>query len=369
MNASNMLKSVAKGLVKEVEDFVIPVKLQQAYKGYRLHDTTLSDARVDLDFLITLARLADHIYLTGTKAAHSGENTPFAISLRHQLGELFQNYMQLFRFDAATGLMFETMGPFGAVVASAVPPGLERLPAGKRPVARPRYRLFIVFRGTVPAVGDLYLDDISTDFKSALPKVRNTVGNRDGDVARGFHNTYVSCRTVVVEQLIPRAMGVLNDWHAKFLRGAGPKGGAAGIPRRLGPSDVELYVVGHSLGGAVATLCAYDVACRRPEYNPVLVTFGSPAVGDIDFAIGFNKVMVEQNKYHPKARCLRSIRVEARTAGGARDVVAATDALPNYIHVNSRLPLTTVEGVTSRFGAHSMTDSYTASLKAQKAGK
>ncbi|HET6576195.1 MAG TPA: lipase family protein [Fimbriiglobus sp.] len=364
MNLPSALKVVTKGLAKEIEDFVVPVKLQQMYKGYQLRDVTLPETRMDLDFLVTLAELADHIYLTGTKAAHSAEGSPFGISLRHQLGELFQNYMQLFRFDATTGLVIETMGPFGAVVASAVPPGLERVPVAGRSAAPPRYRLFVVFRGTVPAVGDLYLDDLSTDAKTVLWKARNTVGNKDGDVARGFHNTYVSCRSVVVGQLIPRAMRILSDWQAKFLKESAPKGRVAGAPRRLGPADVQLYVVGHSLGGAVATLCAYDIACRLPAYNPVLVTFGSPAVGDIDFAIGFNKVMVERNRYHPQAKCLRSIRVEARTNSGDRDPVTATDVLPNYIHVNSRLPLTAGSGITSRFGAHSMTDSYTAALKA-----
>ena len=115
MGLGDAMKSVVQG----VETYLIPVKLQQLYKGYQLRDRSLGDTGMPVDFLITLAQLAKHIYLTGTNSAHSKEDTPFAISLRTELGVLFQNYMQLNRFDAATGLFFETRGPFGAVVASA----------------------------------------------------------------------------------------------------------------------------------------------------------------------------------------------------------------------------------------------------------
>ena len=175
MSFGDSLRSAAQGLQKSVvqgvETYLIPVRLQQLYKGYQVRDRTLGETRMPVDFLITLAQLAKHIYLTGTKAAHGKEDTPFAISLRTQLGVLFQNYMQLFRFGAATGLAFETRGPFGAVLSSAVPPGLERVRVkGRTHPSQARYRLFIVFRGTVPAIGDLYTDDLSTDAKAAAPE-------------------------------------------------------------------------------------------------------------------------------------------------------------------------------------------------------
>ncbi|MGG6311474.1 lipase family protein [Paenibacillus macerans] len=52
--------------------------------------------------------------------------------------------------------------------------------------------------------------------------------------------------------------------------------------RRL-PENKTLYVTGHSLGGALATLCALDIAANT-ERVPVLFTFGSPRTGDPDFA-------------------------------------------------------------------------------------
>ena len=264
MDFGNALKSAARSVkdavVQETETYLIPVKLQQLYKGYKLRDTTLGRIGMPIDFLVTLAQLSDHIYLTGTKAAHSREDSPFAISLRAQLGEMFQNYMQLDRFDAATGLAFETRGPFGAVIASAVPPGLEAVPVkGSVHPDEARYRLFIVFRGTVPAIGDLYTDDLSTDAKTAAPKLVNSLGNRAGEVARGFFNTYVSCRSRVVERLLPRGLAFLNARYREFAGATSGKATASAARRyapRLPTHRVELYVVGHSLGGAVATLCA-----------------------------------------------------------------------------------------------------------------
>ena len=106
---------------------------------------------------------------------------------------------------------------------------------------------------------------------------------------------------------------------------------------------------------------AYDLACRFPHYNPVLVTFGSPPVGNIDFAIDFSKVMVERNEYHPQTRYLRSIRIIAQTGDGKLDYVSALPShLPNYIHVNSRMLVPSSAG--SRWGAHSIRNSYIPAL-------
>jgi triacylglycerol lipase len=52
--------------------------------------------------------------------------------------------------------------------------------------------------------------------------------------------------------------------------------------RRL-PQDKPLYVTGHSLGGALASLCAVDIAANTPFVSPHLYTFASPRTGDPAF--------------------------------------------------------------------------------------
>lgn len=55
------------------------------------------------------------------------------------------------------------------------------------------------------------------------------------------------------------------------------------------PSGKNLYITGHSLGAALATLCAVDIAANIAVRTPILVTFGSPRVGDPAFAKACSK--------------------------------------------------------------------------------
>ncbi|MEK4511335.1 lipase family protein [Paenibacillus sp. FSL K6-2524] len=57
---------------------------------------------------------------------------------------------------------------------------------------------------------------------------------------------------------------------------------------KLSPSKT-LYITGHSLGGALATLCAIDIAANTHYTSPNLFTYGSPRVGDPAFAKVFSK--------------------------------------------------------------------------------
>lgn len=51
----------------------------------------------------------------------------------------------------------------------------------------------------------------------------------------------------------------------------------------------SVTVTGHSLGGALATLCAVDVQYNFPSIAIELYTFGSPRVGNSGFAKSFNE--------------------------------------------------------------------------------
>ena len=62
-------------------------------------------------------------------------------------------------------------------------------------------------------------------------------------------------------------------------------------------SSPQIYCTGHSLGGALATLAAYDIS-RAMEWvaKPVKVicyTFGAPRIGNYAFAETYNKLVPE----------------------------------------------------------------------------
>lgn len=54
--------------------------------------------------------------------------------------------------------------------------------------------------------------------------------------------------------------------------------------RKLSASGKRLFVTGHSLGGALATLSAPDITANTRFTHPVVYTFGAPRVGDPAFA-------------------------------------------------------------------------------------
>lgn len=68
----------------------------------------------------------------------------------------------------------------------------------------------------------------------------------------------------------------------------------------LDPS-LPLYITGHSLGGALATLAALDIATYMPFQGPIVYTFGAPRVGDPAFVKAYNYTVPLhwrfQNKY------------------------------------------------------------------------
>jgi putative lipase involved disintegration of autophagic bodies len=56
------------------------------------------------------------------------------------------------------------------------------------------------------------------------------------------------------------------------------------------PSGANVTVVGHSLGAAVATLLAFDLAANT-TFVPTLYTLASPRVGDLTFSQVFNHIV------------------------------------------------------------------------------
>jgi len=111
----------------------------------------------------------------------------------------------------------------------------------------------VAFRGT-SSTNEWVADAMASQVR--YPFVKNA-----GSTHRGFTNMYDSARKGI--------FGLMD-----------------GVPK-----DKTIYVTGHSLGGALAALCALDLAANAGFRNPVVYTFGSPRAGDPAFRKAFgNKV-------------------------------------------------------------------------------
>eukprot|EP00475_Leptophrys_vorax_P020857 TRINITY_DN2860_c0_g1_i2.p1 TRINITY_DN2860_c0_g1~~TRINITY_DN2860_c0_g1_i2.p1 ORF type:complete len:203 (-),score=59.85 TRINITY_DN2860_c0_g1_i2:588-1196(-) len=55
----------------------------------------------------------------------------------------------------------------------------------------------------------------------------------------------------------------------------------------------EVRITGHSLGGALATIMALDVTLNYQLPNVKLMSFGSPRVGNYEFAVAFNRTSIQ----------------------------------------------------------------------------
>ncbi|KAK1870119.1 hypothetical protein I4F81_012581 [Pyropia yezoensis] len=102
----------------------------------------------------------------------------------------------------------------------------------------------------------------------------------------GFLRGYASVREPLLAELSALTGGLGRDW--------------------------EVFFTGHSLGGALATLAAADVAARHPGGRPpVLYSFGQPKVGDAAFGAAVDALL-------PAAfRVVNDVDVVARAPAGS----------------------------------------------------
>jgi hypothetical protein len=94
----------------------------------------------------------------------------------------------------------------------------------------------------------------------------------------------------------------------------------------------SLTICGHSLGGALATLLALDVAANTNFKNPTIYTYASPRTGDALFAHTYNQVV--PNTY----------RIANRV-----DIVPKLPLPPLYEHVAGLYELNSITLIPPRF--------------------
>ncbi|CAE7813559.1 unnamed protein product, partial [Symbiodinium sp. KB8] len=126
--------------------------------------------------------------------------------------------------------------------------------------------LELAFRGTDRIANWL------TNFTTSL--VPCEVGSQAGMVHQGFQKAYLSLRTVLLDKI--------RDCLKEH-----------GLTQR---ASLLLRVTGHSLGGALAMLCAYDFA-HNYGWEAWCVTWGTPRLGDAAFAAAFQRLVPRMARF------------------------------------------------------------------------
>jgi len=119
-------------------------------------------------------------------------------------------------------------------------------------IASNRYSI-LAFRGTSTSV------DWVHDFKAQ--QMEFTPTKNVGNTHKGFTDIYLALREQIFELLT------------------------------LLKRDRPLFITGHSLGGALATLAAIDIATNSDYTTPIVYTFGAPRVGDPTFVKAYNSTV------------------------------------------------------------------------------
>jgi triacylglycerol lipase len=115
-------------------------------------------------------------------------------------------------------------------------------------------RVVLVFRGTEPTSPKDWLTNTKLPLVEAL----------GGKVHEGFWQDWRDLEDLVVEQVT-----------------------------RLRDRNQELWITGHSLGGALSVLAALTLVTQDQRVNGVY-TFGAPRVGDTDFSNSYNSYLQAQ---------------------------------------------------------------------------
>jgi hypothetical protein len=190
----------------------------------------------------------------------------------------------------------------------------------------------------------IYANDLATDLNFGLPPKEVSIGlvcqaDGTGDIAialRGTEGIPEWIHDAVFLQVpcpfLPGSGHTDDGFTAMYSSmrvGVAP--GSMTVVQALATLTLPIPITsvticGHSLGGALATLLALDVAANTSFNDPTVYTFASPRTGDSVFASTFNQVV--KNSY----------RVANRM-----DIVPKLPPPLNYLHVNTDFELNPIQ--------------------------
>ena len=146
----------------------------------------------------------------------------------------------------------------------------------------------LVFSGT------MNLPEWKVDFDYSLVPAKGLNNYEPGvECHQGFYNLYMELRPIIINW-------VNNHQNIK-----------------------EYFITGHSLGGALSTICAYDFA----NYDPIHYSFAAPRSGNREYAKIFNKI-------NPQ-----SLRIN-NTEDSVPQLPPATWRKNTFEHTNNSIPFT-----------------------------
>lgn len=193
-------------------------------------------------------------------------------------------------------------------------------------------------------LSSIYANDLATDMNPEGGNNRVSIGlicqaNGTGEVAIAIRGTegiwewIHDLQFLLVPCPIVAASGNTEDGFTAMYRSlrTGVDAGSPTVAQSLAtlaanPPITSVTICGHSLGGALATLVAFDVAVNSAFREPTVYTYASPRTGDSSFANTFNHVMKN------------SFRIASRM-----DVVPHVPLPPLYEHVLTSYELNPVQ--------------------------
>ncbi len=171
------------------------------------------------------------------------------------------NYRLIKRFGFA-----EYWWSFGNLVAGTI---RNRVPFGFVAEVKEKKEVFVVFRGTMTSAE--WINNFN--FK---PNHESFLEDRSlGQVHKGFNKIYTR-KDIQNPTDFDDDLPSLKDEIETALEQC--------------QSDAQVYVTGHSLGGALATLATLHIKIATDFKSPILYAFANPRVGNRDFASHFNNI-------------------------------------------------------------------------------
>ena len=197
----------------------------------------------------------------------------------------------------------------------------KRVPFGFIAKKKNTQNIYIIFRGTVTPkewINNLKFTQSSYQ-KKDNHKICNSIDDSiTGEIHRGFLKTYTN-----KEQI--------NSIKFKIEE-----------TLKNCPENTRIFIAGHSLGGALATIAAFHIHFSTviPFKNPTLYSFASPRVGDRDFAGNFQQLtesyrIANSEDIIPKVPIISLLLASARLPGksGAASLVNDFSSKLDYQHV------------------------------------